>query len=94
MTLFFTGIEVDIIAANAQISSNAGLPYEHTEEWAVPKASYSDPNLFFIIMPNEDGWTREDGTYFTQAQMIDGVVNVEIQESQSNWFPPPPYPPI
>jgi hypothetical protein len=90
---YLTGTELNVIAANAQISINLGLPFGGTQIWAQPQASYSNSNFYFIPMPSENGWTREDGVYFNQEQMIAGVVNVEIQESQPNWFPPSPFPP-
>ncbi len=88
MTLYFTGTEENIIAANAQISSNLDLPFRGTIKWAQPQSSYSDPNFWFIEMPSEAGWTREDGTHFTQEQMIANVIDVEIQEENPNWWPP------
>jgi hypothetical protein len=84
---FFTGTEVNIIIANLQIDQNAGLPFGGTETWSIPQQAYLQ-DFWFIPMPTPEGWRREDGTYFTQEQMIDGVVNVNIQESQPNWFPP------
>lgn len=84
--LAFTGTEEQIIAAAARIDSNCGLPFRNTNTWDVPKKAYSY-DFWFIWMPEEEGYTREDGTYFSQAEMIDGVVNVEIQDSQPDWFP-------
>ncbi len=89
MTLYFTGTEENIINANQKISQNLGLPFRGTTTWADPQKAYQQ-DFWFILMPPEDGWTREDGTHFTQEQMIDGVVNVNIEESQPDWWPPFP----
>jgi hypothetical protein len=89
MTLYFTGTEENIIIANNQIGQNLGLPFRGTLRWADPLKAYQQ-DFWFILMPDSDGWTREDGTHFTQEQMIDGVTNVNIEESDPNWFPPPP----
>lgn len=88
MTLYFTGTEKEIIEAAAKINGNCGLPFGSTIDWSTPTASYSDPNFWFILMPWKDGWTREDGTYFTQEKMIEGVMNIAIEERQNAWFPP------
>lgn len=90
MTLYYTGTQGNIDIANAQISDNLGLPFRNTETWAFPRSSYSDPTFYFFIMPDATGWTREDGTYFTQEQMINGVVNVTPEEPNPNWWPPFP----
>lgn len=89
MTLCYTGTEDQIIIAINQINTNCGLPFRGTQTWDIPKKAYSY-DFWFIYMPPTGGWIREDGTYFTQQQMIDGVVNVSIQESQPDWWPPPP----
>lgn len=89
--LYYTGTQNNIDIANAQISSNLGLPFRGTQIWAILQSSYSNADLWFFLMPLENGWTREDGTHFSQSEMVQGVVNVTIQESQSNWWPP--YPP-
>jgi len=89
---YYTGTENDITIANSQINSNCGLPFGGTSTWAISQQAYLQ-NFWFIPMPNPNGWTREDGTYFTQDQMISNVINVTEQESQSNWWPPSPFPP-
>lgn len=86
-TTYFTGTEVNINTAVAQIDTNCGLPFEGTNTWDIPKRAYQK-NFWFILMPPPDGWRREDGTYFTQEQMINNVSNVNIEESDSSWFPP------
>ena len=91
--LYFTGTEVNVIAANAQISGNCGLPFGGTKTWADPQSEYIEPIKWFIKMPDPEGWTREDGTHFTQKEMISGVVNVDIEESNPDWWPPSPFPP-
>jgi hypothetical protein len=87
MTLYFTGTEENIALANYQIGQNLGLPFRGTMRWADPLQAYQQ-NFWFILMPPAEGWTREDGTYFTQQQMIENVQNVSIEEGQSSWFPP------
>jgi hypothetical protein len=86
---YFTGTQENIDIANNQIGKNLGLPFGGTQRWADPQQNYSDPTTYFILMPPPEGWTREDGTHFTQEQMINGVENIEIEESQPDWFPPP-----
>lgn len=86
---YFTGTQENIEIANNQISENAGLPFGGTDHWADLEQNYSDPTTYFIKMPEPDGWIREDGMHFTQEQMINGVENVTIEESQPDWFPPP-----
>ncbi len=89
MTLYFTGTEENIINANQKISQNLGLPFRGTTTWADPQESYNQ-TFWFILMPPVEGWTREDGTHFSQEQMSDGVENVNIEESQPDWWPPFP----
>lgn len=86
-TLYFVGTEENIIIANAQINNNCGLPFRNTERWAEPTQAY-EQNFWFIPMPPAQGWTREDGTYFSQEEMILNVVNVTIEESNPSWWPP------
>lgn len=88
--LCLIGSQAEIVSANTQISSNLGLPFRETTAWAVPENNYTDNTQWFFMMPPAEGWTREDGTFFTQDQMMNGVVNVTQAESQPNWFPPNP----
>ena len=85
---FFTGSQENIIAANHQIDLNCGFPDPQTQTWAVPEQAY-EQDFWFILMPPPTGYTNNYGTW-TQEQMIDGVQNVSIEESQSNWWPPIP----
>jgi len=90
--MYYTGIQEDVEIANNQIGSNCGLPFGGTNAWAVPTLAY-EQDFWFIPMPSPSGWTREDGTHFTQSEMINGVTNVEEEEGQPNWWPPGPLPP-
>lgn len=87
--LCYTGTQDNITDALKQINANCGLPFRVTITWDNVKKAYSY-DFYFIIMPWADGWTREDGTHFTQQQMINNVSNITIQESQGDWWPPPP----
>jgi hypothetical protein len=88
---YFTGTEENIAVANNQIGQNLGLPFMGTERWADPQQAYQQ-DFWFILMPPPQGWTREDGTHFTQEQMIENVSNVDMKESSPDWWPPL-YPP-
>lgn len=87
--MFFTGTQDNILIANQQINQNAGLPFRETLTWAIPQQAYLQ-DFWFIIMPPPEGWRREDGTYFTQQEMISNVINVNIEESNPSWWPPFP----
>lgn len=87
MSFAYTGTEENVTAAVNQININCGLPFGSTQTWDEPKQAYLQ-SFWFIWMPNVDGWIREDGTHFTQDQMIENVINVNIEDSQSDWFPP------
>jgi hypothetical protein len=89
---YYTGSESDVIAANTQINSNCGFPDAYTQTWAIPTQNYTDPTTWFILMPPPEGYMNGVVT-LTQSQMINSVVNVTQAESQSNWWPPSPYPP-
>jgi len=88
---YFTGTEENINLANQQIDNNLGLPFGGTNTWSIPRQAYLQ-DFWFIPMPPPEGWKREDGTYFSQQQMIDNVSNVDIQESSPDWWPPAPPP--
>lgn len=86
--LCLTGLQTDIVNANTQISSNLGLPFRDTTTWANPANNYTDNTQWFFMMPPTAGWTREDGTFYTQDQMMNNVVNVTQAESESDWYTP------
>ena len=90
--MYYTGTLEEVSIANSQISTNCGLPFGETTTWAIPVQAY-EQDFWFIPMPSPTGWTREDGTHFTQSEMIIGVISVEEEEGQSNWWPPSPFPP-
>lgn len=85
--LFLTGTENQIIEANAQINQNCGLPNNKgTNTWGEPTKMYL-VDLWYIPAPPENGWNE-----FSYEEMMYGVVDVSIQESQPSWFPPAPPP--
>lgn len=86
--IYFTGTESEIIAANAQINSNCGFPNGCTQTWAVPTQAY-EQDFWFILMPPPDGYMTNCGSW-TQEEMIAGVIDVEEQQAQPNWWPPFP----
>lgn len=85
MTLSYVGTQENITITLDQINQNLNLPFGNTISWDIPKKAYQQ-DFWFIFSPPQEGWTREDGTHFMQEQMISGVINVEIQESQPDWF--------
>lgn len=86
--LYYTGTQEQIDDALAQINTNCGFPDgEGTDTWAIPESSYSDHDFWFIPMPPENGY-KNSKINFTQAEMILGVINVDINPYNSNWFPP------
>lgn len=78
------GTEQDVIAANAKIEQNAGIPYPGTDRWDTPKQAYQQ-EFWFIYMPNPE--TIFNG--YTGAEMMNGVVNVSQEPFDPNWIPPP-----
>jgi hypothetical protein len=84
--LFFTGSEGAIIAANDQINTNCGFPDGVTSTWAIPMQAW-EQDFWFIQMPPASGYNNGINSW-TQAQMIDGIEDVNIEESQPNWWPP------
>ena len=83
---YFTGTEEDIIAANNQININCNFPDLETTTWDIPKKAFNQ-DFWFISMPSPEGYTNNYGSW-TQDQMINSVINVEEEESQTNWWPP------
>jgi hypothetical protein len=75
-------IEQNVINANVQIAANASI-----DQWAYVKKAYNQ-NLWFIRQPPIEGWNG-----YTQEQMIAGVVDVDLQPYNQNWFEPIPWPP-
>jgi hypothetical protein len=81
------GSQTDVIAANAQIEANCGIPCPGTSSWDIPRQGY-EQDFWFITMPPASGWNE-----FSQDQMMHDVVDVSEAMSQSSWFPPIPIPP-
>ena len=79
--------ESAIIAAEAMISANCGLPNSlGTMSWDSPPRKAVNQNLWFICKPPVNGWGNAE--QFTQAQMMSGVDMADIIEQQYNpeWF--------
>jgi hypothetical protein len=87
---FYTGSLEDVTAANSQIDDNCGFPNGDTQTWSVPQQAY-EQDFWFILQPPPEGYKDKIG-YWTQEQMISGVENVELQQSNSSWWPNP-FPP-
>jgi hypothetical protein len=87
---YFTGTYEQIVEANYTINQNCGFPDPQTETWDIPTQAY-EQDFWFILMPPPDGYKNEYCD-MTQEQMIDGVQDVSIEESQPDWWPP--FPPI
>ncbi len=85
--LCYKGTHENVIAANAQIDANCGFPDAYTQTWGSIKKAYQQ-EFWFFAMPTPAGYKNRSGDW-TQEQMIDSVVNVEIEESQPSWFVPP-----
>lgn len=85
---FYTGTLDEVTAANAQINSNCSFPNGSTETWAIPTESY-DQTFWFFLQPPPEGYQDDVGSW-TQAEMINGVENVQLQQSNSSWWPPFP----
>lgn len=88
---YYTGTQEDVTSANAQINSNCGFPDSYTQTWDTPTQAY-EQDFWFILMPPPWGYNNGVGSW-TQEQMINGIQNVNIEEGQSNWWPPGPFPP-
>ena len=85
---YFVGSYEQVSAAVAQVDSNCGFPNACTQTWAIPQQAYQQ-DFWFAIEPFINGYLTPCGSW-TQEQMIAGVTNVQIEPSQSNWFPPVP----
>jgi len=91
---YYTGSQSDVIVANTQINTNCGFPRNGTTTWDTPVAAFQPNSFWYILMPPPSGYIFPDGTTIPQSTMINGVVNVTQQQSNSSWFPPPtPGPP-
>jgi hypothetical protein len=79
--------QADVVAANAQIQSNSGIPTPDgkTVRWDIPRKPLTGDNFWFIAMPPAKGWNQ-----YTQEQMMQGVVNVTQTPYQPSWDPQPP----
>lgn len=85
MTMMLTSTnQADIIAANAQIEINSGIPTPDgkTTKWSTPKKAYQQ-DFWFIKMPPPEGWNG-----ISQKEMMQNVVDVVQIAFNSNWYPP------
>ncbi len=88
MTYLTSSNEAAIIAAEARISINCGLPNGHgTLSWDLVCKAYNQ-DLWFITKPPAEGWGNAE--QFAQAQMMDGVDMTDIAELEydATWFEP------
>ncbi len=81
MHMCLVGTETEVIAANAQIESNCGIPCEGTDNWDIPTQAF-EQDFWFITMPPLEGWNN-----YLQEQMMQGVVDVLQMEFEPNWRP-------
>jgi len=86
---FYTGSLTDVNVAIAQINTNCGFPDGYTTTWATATQNYTTPTVYFFLKPPPDGYMTPNGSW-TQAQMVNGVVNVTEAQSNSSWWPPFP----
>lgn len=86
---YYTGDQKSIQAALDQVNTNCTFPNSQAQTWSDITQSY-DQTFWFFIMPPPTGMIFQNGTVLTQAQMILNVTGVTQEQSQSNWWPPPP----
>lgn len=86
MTICLTAsTKAPVTAAVTQINTNCGFPNSYgTITWGIPKQS-ADGTFWFI--PKPIGPWGNTSSMFTTEQMMQGVVNVIEEESNSSWFP-------
>ncbi len=84
-----TGTYVQVAQALQQINANCELPNWGTTSWSY-FYSTSVPDLAFIICPPEDGWNPQGSPGFSYEQMMEGVVDVAIQDFDDSWQPVSP----
>lgn len=78
---YLVGDHNQVVSANQQIELNCGIPNAHTECWDLPKKA-NNQDFWFIAKPSEIGWNG-----YTQAQMMQDVVDVVEMNSEDSWFP-------
>lgn len=67
-----SGSESAIVSAESKISENLGLPKNGTERWSEVKKE-NGAELWYIPKPPIGG-RLDHGEFFTQEQMLDGVI--------------------
>ncbi len=80
---YLIGTLEQVTVANAQIEINAGYPCEGTSNWSVPAQAY-EQDFWFIAMPESNAIYN----WHTGEELMEGVSNVQQEESQENWWPP------
>ncbi len=84
--------EAAIIAADLKISQNCDLANEYgTVSWSKrPPEKAVNSDLWFFPKPPAEGWGNGN-TFYTQAQMMEGVDLTDIVEMErdEDWFPEP-----
>ena len=85
--LTFTS-EEDAQTALDQINTNCGFPNTcGTDYWDIVRQAYQQ-ELWFIANPSENGYPQPPCGSFTYEQMMAGVVNYTLANSNSSWWPP------
>lgn len=85
--LCYVGDELSILNAIETINKNCGFPNdEGTDTWGVPIKAH-EQDFWFVLKPPAQGY-RTRNHYFSQNEMIDGIVNLNTEEWQRSWISP------